>query len=301
MAQRSPNFIVAGAAKCGTTSLWRYLSQHPDVYLPRQRKELHHFAAGAVRANSAGPGDSRALEDLCATWDDYLAQFAEAGDQKAVGDVSPSYFAYPESAAAIRERLGDVRIVLILRDPVQKAFSQYSHLIRDGRETLPFWEALQAEPDRRAKGYGALWRYAEGGRYAEPVARFLEVFGPDRVLVLLFEDLVRDAQATMRQLFAFLGVDPDVPIDTSGVFNKSGAPRSRRLASLLTQQNPLRSLARRLLPQRVTAAVAWWIIGLNTGGKPTLDPRSRQLLEEELAPDVARLQQLLGRQLAWQR
>ncbi len=301
MAGRQPNFVVVGAAKCGTTSLWHYLSQHPDIYLPRQRKELHHFAAAAVRANSAGPGDGRAVEDLCGTWEDYLAQFAEAGDQAAVGDISPSYFAYPESAEAIRGRLGDPRIVLILRDPVQKAFSQYSHLLRDGRETLPFREGLEAEAERRAKGYGALWRYAEGGCYAEPTARFLETFGRDRVLVLFFEDLVREPAATMRQLFAFLGVDPDVPVDTSGVFNKSGAPRSRWLASLLTQRNPLRSLARRLLPPRVTAAVAWWITGLNTGAKPALDPESRRLLEERLAPDVARLIRLLGRPPAWQR
>lgn len=301
MVGRLPNFIIAGAAKCGTTSLWHYLSQHPDVFLPRRRKELHHFAADAVRANASGPGDSRAVEDLCATWDEYVSQFAEAGEQRAVGDVSPSYFAYPDSALEIRARLGNPRIVLILRDPVQKAFSQYSHLLRDGRETLPFWEALQAEPERRAKGYGALWRYVGGGRYAEPLARFIEVFGRDQILVLFFEDLVRDPAATMRQLFAFIGVDPDVPIDTGGVFNKSGAPRSRRLASLLTQQNPLRSLARRLLPPRLTAAVAWWLVGLNTGGKPQLEPRARRLLEEALAPDVERLREVIGRTPAWQR
>ena len=110
------------------------------------------------------PATAEPVEDLCATWDEYLAQFAEAGDQAAIGDVSPSYFAYPELAEAIRDRLGSPRIVLILREPVQKAFSQYSHLVRDGRETLPFWEALQAEPERCAKGYGALWRYVERRR-----------------------------------------------------------------------------------------------------------------------------------------
>ena len=301
MAARLPNFVVVGAAKCGTTSLWQYLAQHPDVFLPTRRKELHHFAADDVRASSAGPGDGRAVEDLCATWDEYVAQFAEAGDEAAVGDVSPSYFAYPRSADAIRDRLGRPRIVLILRDPVQKAFSQYSHLLRDGRETLPFWEALAAEPERRAKGYGALWRYVESGRYAEPTQHFLDVFGRDHVLVLFFEDLVREPAVTMRQLFAFLGVDPEVPVDTSGVFNRSGAPRSRRLASLLTQRNPLRSLARRLLPPRLTAAVAWWIVGLNTGGKPTLEPRARRLLEEELAADAAQLERILGRSPAWRR
>ena len=299
MAGRLPNFVVVGAAKCGTTSLWHYLSQHPDIYLPRRRKELHHFAADEIRANSAGPGDGRALEDLCATWDDYLAEFAEAGGQAAVGDVSPSYFAYPQSAAAIRRRLGEPRIVLILREPVQKAFSQYSHLLRDGRETLPFWEALQAEPERRAKGWGALWRYVAGGLYAQPAATFLDSFGRDRVLVLFFEDMVRDQAAAMRQLFAFLSVDPDVPVDGSGVFNRSGAPRSRRLAALLTQRNPLRSLARRLLPPQVTAAVARRIVDLNTGGKPVLDARSRSFLAERLADDTARLAQILGRPLPW--
>jgi hypothetical protein len=90
-----------------------------------------------------------------------------------------------------------------------------------------------------------------------------------------------------------------VPIDTSGVFNRSGAPRSRRLAALLTQQNPLRSLARRVLPPRLSATVAWWIVGLNTGSKPVLDARSRDFLAERLAGDTARLGRILGRPLPW--
>ena len=129
--------------------------------------------------------------------------------------------------------------------------------------------------------------------------RFLETFGRGQVLVLFFEDLIRQPARTMRVLFGFLGVDQHVTIDTTGVFNRSGAPRSRQLAALMTQQNPLRSLARRLLPPRVTAAVAWWIVGLNTGGKPVLDPRSRSFLNERFNPDVERLQRVLGDRPAW--
>ena len=191
MTARAPNFVVIGAAKAGTTSLHGWLSQHPEIFVPAQ-KELHFFAGPWLRENSNGPGDARVLQDLAPSWDAYLAHYKEAGSARAVGDISPSYFAWWPSRDAIRERLDDPKIILLLRHPVEKAFSQYTHLLRDGRETLSFWDGLQAEPERSAKHYGALWRYLEGASYALPTQRYLEAFGPDRMQVLWFEDLVRD-------------------------------------------------------------------------------------------------------------
>lgn len=294
-----PNFVLIGAAKAGTTSLHRWLAQHPDVFVPRQ-KELHFFAAPWLRENCRGPGDARILQDIPADWEAYRGHYAAAHAHRAIGDLSPSYFAWWPSRDAIRDRLGHPKIVLALRDPVEKAYSQYMHLVRDGRETLSFAEALAAEESRSRQGYGALWRYVASVRYAEPTERFLDTFGADRVKILFFEDLVRDPPRVLREVLEFLDVDPAVPIDTGGVSNRSGAPKSRALAALLN--NPeLRRVARSLLPGPLVARLGARATALNTGAKPRLDPASRALIEERVAADTARLARLLGRELPWGR
>jgi hypothetical protein len=294
---QAPNFVVIGAAKAGTTSLHGWLAQHPEIFVPRQ-KELHFFAADWLRENSKGPGDARVLQDLPPDWDAYLAHYEGAGAARAVGDVSPSYLVAPDAAGAIRARLGDPRIVLLLRDPVQKAFSQYTHLLRDGRETLTFWEGLQAEPERIGKGYGALWRYLAAAAYLEPTRRYLEAFGCERVKVILFDDLVRDPAAALRELFTFLGVDPGVAIDTSEVRNRSGAPRSPALAALVNHPT-LRRLARSVLPVGLVAKAGSKLTTMNTGEKPLLDERSRDWLRVQLADDVRALEALLEQRTGW--
>ena len=145
---RLPNFVVIGAPKCGTTSLFYYLQRHPEVYLP-VRKELHFFTFEEHSAQARGPGDDNVLANLCSTWPEYLSHYVDVGDEPAVGEVSPSYLASAAACPRIRERLGPVKILAILRDPVQKAFSQYLHLVHEGRETLSFVEALRAEEQRR--------------------------------------------------------------------------------------------------------------------------------------------------------
>ena len=285
-----PNFVVIGASKAGTTSLYSWLRQHPEIFIPR-RKELNFFAREWLWKNSNGPGDAVTTKDLAPTWDDYITHYQNAAGRKAIGDVSPSYFAWPGSADEMKARLKDPKIILLLRDPVHRAFSQYTHLLRDGRETLSFWEGLQAEPERVALGYEALWRYVGGARYAEPTAHFLGTFGRERVKILFFEDLARNPQATLREIFSFLDVDPDVPIDTSKILNRSGAPRSKAFAWALNDAG-LRQLVRQVLPTSLVTQIGRRLTAMNTGVKPALDERSRIWLAERVADDMIRLQTL---------
>lgn len=292
-----PNFVVIGAPKAGTTSLHGWLEQHPQIFVP-PNKELHYFASPWLHDNSAGPGDRRVLQDLVGSWDAYLAHYRDARASRAIGDVSPSYFYWWSSRDELRRRLGDPKIILLLRDPRQKAFSQYTHLLRDGRETLSFREALEAEPERTAKGFGDLWRYVGSVRYAEPTARFLETFGAERMKVMLFEDLVRAPGDSLREIFIFLGVDPDVEIDTGDVRNRSGAPRSRAVAGMLNSP-ALRELARSVLPRSLVTAVGRRFTVLNTGAKPVIDEESSAFITDRVAADVARLENLLGLETGW--
>ncbi len=293
-----PNFVVIGAPKCGTTSLYHYLRQHPSIYLP-ETKELHYFSSRALLQNDRGPGDPAALERVCDTLESYREFYRRAGDKQIAGDVSPSYLYFDESRHRILEELGHIRIVAILRDPCEKAFSQYMHLIRDQRETLPFRRALDAEADRAQHGWSDLWRYAESSLYAQKLARYFESFGEDRVKVLFFDDLANEPDRTMQSLFEFLDVDSDFVCDTSRTYNRSGRARSRRAARLLTQPNPLKAAARRIVPRRYRLWISQTLIGWNTGRKPALDRESREYLREYFRDDAVELSRLLGRPLPW--
>ncbi len=294
-----PNFVVVGAPKCGTTSLYHYLRQHPQVFLP-QRKELHYFSFPHLSRLVAGPGDDSILATSSSTLEGYRAYFADVGGEKAIGDISPSYFHYADEVAPeIRRALGAPKIIVMLRDPVQKAFSQYMHLVRDAREDLSFPQALHAERERIERGYSAMWRYAESSLFTRRTQRYMDEFGRDRVKVVLFDDLTRDPERTVEEIFAFLEVDPGVKVELDSTFNRSGAPRSRWVANLITRPNPITSAARKVLPLSLTGKVRDLLQRANTGAKHQLDAQSREELWKFFAADTAELEQLLGRAVPW--
>jgi hypothetical protein len=297
---RLPNLVVVGAPKCGTTSLYHYLKQHPEVYLPA-RKELHYFTRHELVRDTAGPGDSTVLQHLCADRAAYEAEFAAAGGQPVRGDISPSYFDFAEVAPAMRRELGEARIVVLLRDPIAKAFSQYMHLVRDGREPLPFYEALQAEAERTRRGWSMIWRYAGSSRYAPRLRHYLDAFGAERVRIYRFEDFIADPQATLTDLWRWLGIDPSVRPDTSRAFNASSRPRSRVLASLISKRSPLAALARALVPAGARARMTEAVRGLNAGAKGRVDDRSAAYLREMFRDDVRETETIVGRPLGWMR
>jgi hypothetical protein len=296
MTRPLPNFIVVGAPKCGTTSLYHYLKQHPQIFLPA-RKELHYFSFHYMEQLLAGPGDRNILTTSCRTFEEYAAYFAPARDEIALGDISPSYFYFTDVCKEIHERLGNPRIIVMLRDPVQKAFSQYMHLIRDSRETLEFNEALAAEPSRIAQGYAAMWRYAESSLFTERTRRFINEF--EHVKVVLFDDLVYTPGETLVDIFKFLGVDPSVRVSHDSIHNRSGVPRSRLIASIISKPNPVTALARKVLPLGLTGKVKDLLQRANTGAKLKLDARARHTLEAYFDNDLDELEDLLGRPIPW--
>lgn len=295
---RLPNAIAVGAPRSGTTSLYHYLAQHPDIFLP-ERKELHYFSYPLLRENSAGPGDAHALRSACATAAAYAAQYQGVNGERIVAEVSPSYLYYAGVAEKIRATLGDVKIVILLRDPVEKAFSQYMHLVREGREALSFAAALKAEPERRAAQWGDMWRYAESSLYAARVQAYRRVFGAENVFVGLSEHFFGEPQAFLRNLLRFLDVDDSLELDVGRLYNRSGVPRSRRFARLISGESALKPLLRRLVPETVRAALRASLLNLNQGDKAEIDPESRAYLHAYFAADVAAVEALLGRPTGW--
>jgi len=214
-----PNFLIVGAAKSGTTSLYRYLRQHPDIFMP-EWKELSLFIG-----DSFGPLH-RARSPFY-----YQKAFSKVQNQTAVGEASTAYL-YDEAAPKIiKEQLGIIRIIMILRDPVAMSYSLYNHQLRKEGETIKnFEEALAKEEDRkkdpefRKKCYGwhANYYYYQRASYYQQVKRYMDTFGKDNLLVILFEELAGETLSVVKKTFQFLGVD-DSFVPEIKVHNPAGS------------------------------------------------------------------------------
>lgn len=186
---RLPNFFIIGAPKAGTTTLSEYLAAHPDAYVPPQ-KELYFFLG--KWGNGIG-------------W--YRDQFARAGRAIAVGEATPTYLYRDEALARMRDTVPDAKLVAILRDPVDRAYSDYWYLRQLG-EQRSFEEAIRQEMRDGTTQLRRVVGYLEAGRYGGYLRRVAEHFPRSSLLVLLMDDLVSDPGATYAALCAHLGIDP---------------------------------------------------------------------------------------------
>jgi hypothetical protein len=192
--------LIIGAARSGTTSLYSALQSHPDVYLPRnKRPEPHFFLKESEFTKGLGYYEQR--------------YFSEWHGQRAVGEASTSYLYGPDVPRRIDKALPGAKVICVLRDPVERAFSGYWHTVRSGLEALSFDEALAMEESRKqqlagtAMGEIAPFAYVERGLYHQQLTRWFDVFDRNRVCVVLFEELVSHPSSVLTAIADFLGVD----------------------------------------------------------------------------------------------
>lgn len=296
-----PNFLLIGAAKAGTSSVFSYLGQHPDVFIS-PAKEPNYFALAGQRVGYAGPGDSIINQASITTFDAYQALFGAARSETAIGEASTLYLYAPTAAPAIRRDRPDMRLIAILRDPTERAYSSYLHMRRDGREPHDSFEAALEEEEVRVRGnWEHLWHYSRLGFYHAQLQRYYELFPPERIAVWLYDDLEAEPWRVLREVFTFLGVDPSFEPDMSVRHKVAGTPRSRTLHGVLTRPNPAKALAKRLLPTGVRARLYGTLMQRNVvAHRERLLPETRRKLESLYRTDVERLALLLGRDLsAW--
>jgi hypothetical protein len=199
---RLPDFLIAGETKCGSTTLWELLRRHPQVFLPA-RKEIHYFSSYSEHTEVG-----RLERDGLAP---YRALFAGAGAAQRCGEATPSYLFDADACERIRDVLPHVRIVAILRDPAERTWSHYWHQVRQGRETLPFEAALEAEQRRISAGdvdARSHYSYLARGRYVESLDRYAQAFSREQLCVVLLEELRGDPRGALARLCAHLGIDP---------------------------------------------------------------------------------------------
>jgi hypothetical protein len=246
---RLPNFFISGAARCGTTSMWQYLRQHPDIHMPPavEQKEPSHYC------------EIYGVHDRAV----YLSLFKDAGTKKMVGEASGPYLTSPDSPGRIQKEIPNAQFIILLRNPAKRAFSLYKWMQENGYEKCgTFEEALKAEKETRFQNdwfiknngqYYYNFLYFNSGLYYEQVKRFYDTFGREQVLVFIFEEFAENTASAVKNAYSFLGVDP------------SFQPK-------LEVHNA-------------------------TQRKHSFDPALRAELMRQYAPNIAQLEQLLGRDL----
>ncbi|HTF43103.1 MAG TPA: sulfotransferase [Terriglobales bacterium] len=307
---RLPNFFIVGAPKAGTTSLYHYLDQHPQVYMSTV-KEPHFFAAEiredncdpklrreiardtrGLRKFLSGPMREKRFGGIVADWEDYLHLFANANNESALGEASVCYLWSPTAAERIAGRIPDAKILVMLRDPAERAFSQYLHGLSNGAIHWSFREHIQRNLRHRSGQFCVHYPFLELGLYSEQLGRYLQRFGRN-VWVGFHEDFKNRPQELLRSAFRFLGINAEFAPDMGRRYLEAQVPHLPaigwlkrlgfwRTAARVTPSS-LRPLIRRALTRRP--------------GATCMDPADRQLLVNFYREDIGRLASLLGRNL----
>jgi hypothetical protein len=277
-----PDFIIIGAGKCGTTSIHSYLKQHPQIYLCPQ-KETYFFVPEPIRSKLIPWG---AITQL----DNYSDLFKTAPKNTILGEISTTYYQYPESAKLIDQTIHQAKIIAILREPGSRAFSDYQMHYRKGNERLDFSQLLT--PDNR---------FIKPGFYYSELLPFFETFNRQNIKIFLFEDLTNNPQKMMAELFTFIGVDANFIPDISKKNRVGGMPKNQKLNLLLTKKNPLRtsvaSILKLFMPLEFRQKMRSRLVEKNIQ-KAKLTPESKKILTEIYREDILKLQNLIDRDLS---
>ncbi len=295
-----PNFLVVGAAKSGTSTLYIHLLNHPEIYLPKiENKELRFFSE---MSRFKGPGDEYVNAKITKTIEEYSTHYCNVVHEKAIGDISPDYLYYnKKSIKNIKKYLpGSTKIIIILRNPVDRAYSNYMHFLLDGREILPFEKACQAEDERLEQHWEWAWGYRKAGLYFNQVRAYVDDF--DHVKICLFDELIKDNKSFLEEIYAFLEVDPSfTPKYINQKFNASGVPKSKILHALLIrndgQRNIFRDFVNSLIPIKQRQTLKRYLMNKNLQ-KPPMHPETRKSLTAFYREDVLKLQDLLQKDLS---
>lgn len=280
-----PNLFIVGAPKCGTTSMYQYLKQHPQIYMA-DVKEPHYFSSDVMLP--------RVIRDE----DMYMSLFSSVQREFIVGEASASYLYSELAARKIKDFSPDAYIIIILRNPVDMIYSLHSQRVYSGiEEEADFETALLFEHDRRmGKRHikDDFFRYLSIGQFSQQVRRYLDAFGNDKVRVIIFDDFVRDTEDIHQNVLNFLGVDPEfMPSFSRANVNKEARLRA---LSLVTHKlkprkgatlHPIRSPLVKILKKINTRKIP----------RKSLDPNIRVQLQKEFAPDIVKLSEILGRDL----
>lgn len=291
-----PDFLVIGAPKAGTTAIHAALAGHPELYLSKV-KEPKFFLCNGPPPNKGGPGDAHSYREWIWRRDDYERLFEAAPEGVLRGESTPLYLADFEAQRRIRDAIPDVRLIAILRDPVDRAYSNWAHLWADGLEPISdFVEACAEEPRRVEAGWAPFWRYLEIGLYGRQLQHLLTLFSREQLHLIRYQSLVEEPQATLDGICRFLGVQEglieEAPPKNLGGYVSPSLPT--RALQMVYRESA--AIGRFFPPQvwRKASLPLQWLMQWTPQHRPELAERDRAKLIDYFAEDIPLVEEATG-------
>ena len=280
--ERWPDFLIVGAPRSGTSSIYEYLKDISGIFMPKI-KEINYFCRSF---------DSK--EFLVAIRDkkDYLHLFKDAKDDELIGEASPSYLRDPQAPKLIYEVIPNAKIIIILRDPVERTFSHYLLFFAYGNETDTFTKSIKKALDRTDDYSG---RLINSGFYYQQVKRYLDTFGKENVKILIFEEFVNDSRKAVKEILEFLGVKSEIPESVGEVFGSY--PYTSKVLTPIFRNSFVRKLGK-MMPTSISLPLLRQFRG-KKAKKPKIPESDRKFLEGLYKDEAKKLEELLGRKLPW--
>jgi hypothetical protein len=295
---KKPNFLIVGAAKSGSTSLYKYLSQHPEVFMPVNKEPNYFVAEYQQKMAKDCPSYKIDMNRMVFDKNAYYNLFNKATlDHKAIGEASVTYLFKPEFAIPkIKKELGEPRIIIILRNPIKRAFSHYSYACELGLETLNFEDALDAEDNRLKNNWSSTFAYINQGLFYEQVKAYKKAFSNVHVLVL--DDFVKNNQLELKKIYTFLNIENSFKNNFEENFNITGQPKIKLLHKFLVQddivKNKIKPIVSLFFSEEKLRKFARKLRSMNQGDKLFISELDIQKLNGIYKEDVNALSQLLN-------
>lgn len=297
MKNKLPNFLIVGAAKSGTSSLHNYLNQHPQVFMPSYNKEGMKVKEPRFLIKDLV---QHRLHNGIWTFEEYQSLFDDVKDEKAIGESTVLYLYYYKHAINnIKHYLGeDVKIIVMLRNPADRAYSAFQHVSRGFKENNSFEKSLEIEKGRmeREENLTPMVMYKEMGMYYEMVKAYMESF--KNIHIIFYEDFRDNIESEMNKIYNFLGISNNIEIDFITKHNVGGKRwKDEKMKHVFMKDNPMKSILKSVLPEKLRKGMRNKLVNASTNKIGSMKEETREYLNDYFKQDVKKLSELLNKDL----
>jgi len=281
-----PNFFIVGAIRAGTTSLYEYLKQIPSIYMSAI-KEPNYFTASI--------DEKQLFTRSISSEKKYLKLFTNVKNEKAIGDASPTYLWDPKSAELIHKKIPEAKIIMILRNPIERAYSHYLMLLGRGVIKSSFEKIISDSENVPHNDFSG--RVINAGFYSEQIKRYFEIFPKNQVKILIFEEFVKSTKESVQNILDFLEVNDIPPNSIYTIYNQFTEPRGGISSSIL-KSGVIKKIGKRLVPISIGESMIKNVLGKKST-KPKLSQKTYESLEYIYREDITKMEIILDRNLPW--
>lgn len=284
---KMPNFIIVGTPKAGTTAIYNYLKQHPQIYMP-PFKEPHFFSF---------EGEQKPHWSI-KTLEDYQALFQDATSEQIIGEASTWYLYSQTAAERIRHHIPNVKLIAILRNPIERAYSSWAFRVQCGWESITdFQQALQAESQRIRENYEWDFHYLKAGFYSSQLQHYFDVFQREQLKIIIYEDFQADPVRILQEIYKFLEVSETLIPDISIKHNVTYLPKNNLINLMMNRKSIIKDIFKSIVPRQLTQSITRQLRKENKVQLPPLSLEVKQNYTALYQKEISELEKLINRDL----